>query len=114
MAKLTGKNALITGDDRTIKVTAPFDLTGYTVTFTVKPPTALASDSDAGATIQQVVTPPADADTTAGICYIPLTDEQTRITSGKYVFDIQFVDPDGKKASSPKQDIEFVDDVTKA
>lgn len=114
MARLTGKNALITGDDRTIKVTAPFDLTGYTVTLTVKSPTALASNSDAGATIQKVVTPPSNAETTAGICYIPLTATQTRVTAGKYVGDIQFVDGAGKKASTPRFDIEFVDDVTKA
>jgi hypothetical protein len=114
MAKLTGKNALICGDDQTIKITAPFDLTGYTLTFTVKLPTSLSGASDAGAPLQVVYVCPADADTIAGIAYIPLTETDTRITAGKYVYDIQFVDGDGNKVSTRRKEIEFVEDVTKA
>lgn len=114
MAKLTGKNALICGDDQTLRINAGFDLTGYTLTFTVKQRNALTTESDAGATIQVVHNPPANAETTAGIAYIPLTDTETRVAAGKYVFDIQFEDGDGVKVSSKRQDIEFVEDVTKA
>ena len=114
MARLTGKNALITGDGRTIKVTAPFDLTDYTLTFTVKPESALSSDSDAGAIIQVIHVCPADADTAAGIAYIPLTATDTRVAAGKYVFDIQFDKAGEEPFSSKRQDIEFVADVTKA
>ena len=113
MAKLTGRNALITGDSRTIRVTAPdLDLTGYTVTFTVKSESALATDSDAGALIQKVVT--THTAPTAGITDIELTATDTRIAEGKYVYDIQFTDPSGSKSSSARQDIEFKYDVTKA
>lgn len=114
MAKLTGKNALICGDARTIKVTAPFNLTGYTLIFTVKSPTNLSVASDAGAPIQVTLVCPATADTIAGIAYIALTAAATRIAAGKYVFDVQFNAPSGSKVSSPRQDIEFVEDVTKS
>ena len=111
MARLTGKNALICGDGRTIRVTAPFDITGYTVTFTVKASTALSADSDAGAVIQKTVT-----DHTSpinGITDIVLSGDDTRITAGKYVFDIQFDNGTDAPVSSKRQDIEFVEDVTK-
>jgi hypothetical protein len=112
MAKLTGKNALICGDARTIQVTAPFDLTGYTVTFTVKPETALTGVDDTGATIQKVVTSHSDA--VNGITLIELDTTDTRVTAGTYTFDVQFDDGAGNVTSSRRKDIEFVNDVTKA
>lgn len=111
MARLIGKNALICGDGRTIRVTAPFDITGFTVTFTVKPATALAADTDAGAVIQKVVT--THTDPTAGVTDIVLDGTDTRVTAGKYVFDIQFDNGSDSPVSSRRQDIEFVEDVTK-
>lgn len=112
MARLTGKNGLKCGDARNILVgPIPFDITGWTVTFTVKAANALASDSDAGAILQKVVTTHTDAFNTV----IELDEEDTRVTPGKYVFDIQFSDGDPTHTtSSSVQDIEFLADVTKA
>jgi len=112
MARLTGKNALICGDARTIQVTAPFDLTGYTVTFTVKPETGLSISNDTAATIQKIVT--VHSDPTNGITLIELSTSDTRVTPGTYTFDVQFDDGAGNVTSSRRKDIEFVADVTKA
>lgn len=112
MARLTGKNALICGDARSILVgPVPFDITGYTVTFTVKAPTALSSSSDAGAVIQKAVS----SHTSQYNTVIALSSEDTRIPAGKYVYDIQFSDgnPDHTTSSRP-QEIEFIEDVTKS
>lgn len=111
MAKLTGKHALICGDSRNIKVTAPFDLTGYTVKFTVKPGTALSSNTDSGATIQKSVSSHFDA--VNGVTFIPLTATDTRITGGKYKYDLEFTNG-ATVTSTPADDIEFVEDVTKS
>lgn len=117
MARLTGKNALICGDARTLKITAPFDLTGYTVTFTVKAATALASDSDAGAIVQvsKSTHDGASDDPTNGITYLSLSEDDTRVTAGTYVADVQFDDGSADSPTSSKKfEVEFVYDVTKA
>lgn len=111
MAKLTGKNALIAGDSRTIRLTFPYDITGQTVFFTVKSEAGLSSADDTGAAISKTVTVHTDA--TSGITDIELTDDDTRITPGIYWFDVQIKDADGGVASAKKQQIEFVSDVTK-
>lgn len=113
MAKLTGKHALICGDSRNIKVTAPFDLTGYTVKFTVKPATALSSNSDTGATIQKSVSSHFSTSATQSVTFIPLTATDTRIPGGKYKYDLEFTNG-ATVTSTPADDIEFVEDVTKS
>lgn len=110
MARLTGKKALICGDGRTLIVTAAFDVTGYTVTFTMKSPTALSADTDAGAVIQKAGS---IIDGPNGLVHIVLTGDDTRIPAGKYVFDIQFDDGENEPISLPAQPIEFREDVTK-
>ena len=117
MARLTGKNALICGDAGNIKITAPFDITGYTLKLTVKGVEALSSDSDSGAVMQlvkSVHSGPSD-DPAKGVTYLPYTSENSRVTPGRYVFDVQFDDgsPDSP-ISSRKQEIEFTQDVTKS
>jgi len=110
-SKLTKKNALICGDDRSLLVTFPMDITGYDVFFTVKDVNNLTTDTDEDAVIAK--------DTSNGVTIlstvatITLSNTDTRVTPGQYVYDIQAVSPAGKVSSTKKQDIEFVSDVTK-
>lgn len=112
MANFTGKNALTCGDARNMLVgPVPFDITGWDVTFTVKVPTALTVDSDAGAPIQKVVSTHTDQYNTV----IELTADDTRIAAGKYVYDIQFSDGNPAHTTSSRvKPIEFTQDVTKS
>ena len=110
MSKLTGKNALICGDSRTLNLDFAFDITGYTVFFTVKSKTDTATD-DSSALIQKTVSSHTDA--VNGQTSIDLTETDTRIDPGKYVYDIQAKDADGNISSTVAQDIEFVADITK-
>ncbi len=110
MAKLVGRNALICGDSRTLNVSVAFDITGYTVFFTVKPQDDTATD-DSTALIQKTVTSHIDA--VNGETSIVLGSADTRIAPSTYSYDIQFKDATGDISSSGKQDIEFTEDVTK-
>lgn len=110
MSKLTGKNALICGDGRTLELTFPFDITGYTVFFTVKVKDDSSAD-DSDALIQKTITDFDDA--VNGLASIELTGEDTRIDPGKYRYDIQVKASGGEPSSTVPQDIEFVNDVTK-
>lgn len=110
MAKLTGKNALICGDSRTLALDFPFDLTGYTVFFTVKPQDDTATD-DSSALIQKTVT--SHVDPTNGLTNIVLSNTDTRIAPDTYVYDIQAKDGSGNISSTASQAIEFVNDITK-
>ena len=110
-SKLTKKNALICGDDRSLIVTFPMDITGYDVFFTVKDVNGLTTNNDNDAIIAK--------DTSNGVTIllnvatIALSNTDTRVTPGQYVYDIQAVSPTGKVASTRQQEIEFVQDVTK-
>jgi len=110
-SKLTKKNALICGDDRSLVVTFPMDITGYDIFFTVKDINGLTPDNDTDAIIAK--------DTSNGITIIgsvatiALSNTDTRVTPGQYVYDIQAVSPANKVSSTKQQDIEFVQDVTK-
>lgn len=87
---------IVKGDDKNYRLvftvgTAPLNLTGYTVFFTLKDD---LDDSDEQAKIQVIVT--VHTDPTNGITNIPLTNVQTKIPTGNYVYDIQLRDPIGK------------------
>lgn len=114
MAKLTGKNALICGDSRNILTSTalPFDATGYDIRFTVRPRGGTGND-DSNALISKTSADGISVDGD-GIMTIALDNDDTRIAAGTYVFDIQFESPDGFVSSTKSQEIEFVDDVTKA
>ena len=109
--KLTKKNALICGDDRSLIVTFPMDITGYDIFFTVKDINGLTPNDDTDAIIAK--------DTSNGVTIlgsvatISLSNTDTRVTPGQYVYDIQSVSPGGLVSSTKQQDIEFVQDVTK-
>lgn len=113
MARLTGKNALICGDSRNILTATalPFDATGYDIRFTVRARGSTGND-DSNALISKTST---DGITVDGnnIMTIALTDTDTRVDPGKYLFDIQFESPDGFVSSTKAQEIEFIADVTK-
>lgn len=111
MAKLTGRNALICGDSRTLELTFPFDITGCTVFFTVKSSSDLGGTDDNSALIEKTVT--SHTDPTNGKTNIVLSNIDTRIDADKYVYDIQIKDSQGNISSIVPQDIEFVEDVTK-
>lgn len=80
-------------NDKTYTVTftdsngAAIDITGYTVWFTVK---SDVDDTDANAKIQKVVT--SHSDPTNGQTQIDLTNADTDIAEGRYVYDIQLLD----------------------
>ena len=109
--KLTKKNALICGDDRSLIVTFPMDITGYDIFFTVKSSEGLTPDNDIDAVIAKDT---ANGVTILGsVATIALSNTDTRVTPGQYVYDIQAVSPGGLVSSTKKQEIEFVSDVTK-
>lgn len=64
----------------------PFDLTGYTITLTVK---KNHGDSDADAIMQQVGS---STNPTSGVGQVDLTYNQTDVPPGKYYYDIQIND----------------------
>jgi len=109
--KLTKKNALICGDDRSLIVTFPMVITGYQIFFTVKDVNGLTPDDDTDAIIAKDIT---NGITILGnVATIALSNTDTRVTPGQYVYDIQAVSPANKVSSTKQQDIEFVQDVTK-
>ena len=111
MAKLTGKNALICGDDRRLNLTFDgIDLSGATVYFTVKTSDDTSTTDDSAIIQKQTST---HDDAANGITHIDLSGTDTRIDPDVYVFDIQLKDSSGKVSSCPRQQIEFVQDVTK-
>lgn len=113
MARLTGKNALIAGDSRNIstKTALPFDATGYDIRFTVRQRGTNGND-DSNAVIAKTRDNGITVDEN-NVMTIALSGSDTRVTPGKYVFDIQFVSPDGFVSSTKAQEIEFIADVTK-
>lgn len=84
------------GDDKTWPLTFtdangdPFDLTGYTIFFTVKEKKA---DVDADAVITKDITSHTDA--SGGISSLALTHDDTDIAVGYYIYDFQLVSGSG-------------------
>lgn len=115
MAKLVGKNALICGDSRTImtKKPLPFDATGYDIRFTVRQRGFNGSTDDSNAVIALTSGDGSISVDENNVLTIELSGSDTRVNPGKYIFDIQFVSPEGKVSSTRAQEIEFIADVTK-
>jgi hypothetical protein len=82
---------VIQTDTKTWKLTVStegvaIDVSGYLLFFTVK---NSLTDEDTSALIKATITCPSNAESQAGICYIPLSSTDTNITAGTYVFDIK-------------------------
>lgn len=110
MTKLT----YIRGDDKEIPIAItdgdgePVDITGWTVFLTVKKTLA---DADEDALIAKTVTD--HTDPTAGLTAIAIDEEDTEdADAGRYYYDIQLKDSDGKIHSAPRADFVLNADVT--
>jgi len=71
------------------KDSAVFDITGYTLFFTVKKPADAEKGSDDDAIIKKTVT--THTDPTAGISTITLSNSDTNIDAGNYLWDIKLL-----------------------
>lgn len=86
------------GEDKTWTVTItdsagdPIDITGYTFLFMVK---TNISDTDANAIITKQIT--SHSDPTNGVTQIALDSSDTEDSSGKYVYDYQWLDTSTKR-----------------
>ncbi len=105
-------NDFYRGDTKEVKVTitkadgSPFDLTGATITFTMKKDD---TDPDAEAVIQKtaVISTPA-----SGEALLTLTATDTNQDTGEYFYDFQLVDSSGKVTTLLKETISVLQDVT--
>jgi len=88
----------------------PVNLTGWTVWFTVrKTPALLSVKNDINAVISKKIT---NLDNT-GIVVISITSEETEITSGTYLYEIQYTDSLGNTYSTPTYNFIITDDITR-
>ena len=85
-----------------------FDLTGYTLYFTVKK-IEDADKSDDEAIIQKTIT--THTDPTGGISSIPLTNSDTNIDAGNYLWDIKLV-KEGVVSATYSDYMEIVQNIT--
>ena len=102
------------GTDSTIDITftengLPFNITGYTILFTVKKQCDLAKD-DTFALISKDVT--THTDPTQGKSQLILTNEDTDIDQGNYYWDIRLI-KDGTISQTSRGEIEITQTVTK-
>src|SRR5687768_6478528 len=101
------------GDDVSFEMTfreedgTAYDITGMTVFFTMK---RKFSDADADALISKTVT--SHSDPTAGETTVALSNSDTTVTPGKYPYDLQIKDGDGKIQSTSTAYITILPDVT--
>jgi hypothetical protein len=115
MASIKPDITLIRGDTSSIDFEftssgSAIDLTGATVFFTAKPD--LTNDTtDSTAVISVEVTSHTDPEN--GQTIIPLTDDDTDVTPGIYLYDIQLKRADGTITSIPARKLEVVADVTR-
>lgn len=111
---MTTELEIIRGDDVTISATITdkdgnaVDLTGAKAYLTVKNE---RSDSDDDALIQK--TTEVHSEATDGETGFDLTDEDTDIAEGKYYYDLQIKDSDGKIRSVGYGTIKVIQDITK-
>lgn len=109
---------VIRGDDETIDITfsnsdgTPFNITGYTVFFTVKKECDIdiADTTDAKAIIKKSVT--SHTNPTAGQTKISLSSTDTNQLPGIYYWDLQLVKL-GVVSSTQRGEIEFTTDITR-
>ena len=67
----------------------PEDISGWTLYFTVKND---FNDEDSAAIITKNVTFPSNAESQAGIGYLPLTSTDTNVEIGERYYDMKFID----------------------
>jgi hypothetical protein len=104
---------IIKGTDCSIKITftknsVAFNLTGYTVLFTVKK-LDLVNGADTTAVIKKNIT--THSDPTHGITLITLTNTETDIDVGKYYWDARLL-LNGVLSSTIFDDLEIVQNIT--
>ncbi len=108
---------LIRGDSVSLGVTftdsngAAFNITGYSVFFTVKRECDISDANDDNALISKKVT--SHSNPTAGITAIALTTTDTDQSAGIYYWDLQLVSGGGAVSSTRRGEIEFTNDITK-
>lgn len=115
----SSKITIVRGDDVSFTTTftdadgSAIDITGYTVFFTVKEAKRVVDDdtSDSAAIITKDVT--SHSDPTAGVTIISLTDTQTNVTPGEYVYDLQLNDGSDGISSTESGIFEVLADVTR-
>ena len=96
------------GDDKDIEVRFPFDLTGSTVYFTVKPDATVTEDDpdDDNAVIkaQESAHAHENADPVNGVTVITLSAAVTAAApvGEDYVYDLQLIDAGGKRRTAKK------------
>lgn len=113
MSCTTSDMQVIRRDDVAFEITfkdsdgVAIDITGATVFFTVK---KRITDPDSEAVISKTIT--SFTDPTNGLATLQLSNTDTDITPGKYVFDIQLKTVDNKIASSSSANFFVNQDVT--
>jgi hypothetical protein len=106
---------IIRGDSRTFNVNirendgSPFDLTGYTVFFTVKP--EYKSETDDGAFITKTYSNIPNPET--GVLSIDLASTDTDIRPGEHWYDIQLKSSANRVSSTRKAKFIVLYDVTR-
>jgi hypothetical protein len=101
------------GNDINLNITvtdsngSPVDITGYTLWFTVK---SDENDSDDEATIQKTVT--SHTDPTNGLTTFELTNTDTDIPHGTYLYDMQMKDTSNKITTLTKGYFNVTQDIT--
>lgn len=106
---------VIKATDARIKITftkngAAFDITDYTLFFTVKKPVGVSEDDDESAVISKDIT--VHTDPTHGISNIILSNIETDIDVGTYYWDIKLV-KDGVVSSTLYDKMEILQNITK-
>jgi len=104
---------LVRGDDRTFalefkKDGVAWDITGWTVFFTLK---KNISDSDDDAAIKKTIT--VHTDPTNGKTEFSITSSETDLLSGIYDYDIQYKDTGNKINTAMIGKMSFKEDVTR-
>ena len=106
---------IIRGDDKTFNITItdkngdPFNLTGYTVFFTVKRSFRESTDEDA--LISKNIT--SFSSPTSGTFPMSLTHTDTDIIGGEYWYDMQLKSAGGTITSIRRAKFTIIDDVTR-
>jgi hypothetical protein len=65
------------------------DISGWSIYFTVK---TNFNDLDASAVLSKNILIPSNAESQAGIAYLPLTSAETNLAIGTYYYDIKLID----------------------
>lgn len=109
---------IIRGDDASLNITFKnqagevINLTDYSVRFTVKKEKDLAVDDDTQAVISKNIT--TIPNPTLGVLTLTLTNAETDLPIGSYVWDLQLKSSTGVISSTQKGSLEVINDVSKS